>query len=277
MTVKIDIKRSSRLKQDRNGYRAERIAMVSGVTGDADAKLYNALNDAALPNIGDVHPEIPEITLQIIQTEPLGGGNYRVVMSYYSEVGSESGSENARFTAKATTSVEEVSRDINNNIMQTEYAAAGASVSQYFLAEIERPRMNLEFEYSATEFPQSEIDNYMGKINSVPWLGYAIETILCSAVHVEDDGSNFRVRFVFQYNKETWKFPGQVAYHFNVITAHPARPDSSLDLQRGEKLFDVYETADFTPLGFSFSGPINFKLLTGNVALTGSDATLTVA
>ena len=62
MTAKIDIKKSSRLKLDKNGYRAWRVAIGSGVIGDPDEILYNAINDGELPNIGDTHPAIPGIT-----------------------------------------------------------------------------------------------------------------------------------------------------------------------------------------------------------------------
>jgi hypothetical protein len=277
MTAKIDIKKSSRLKLDKNGYRAERIAVVTGVTGDPDEILFNAVNDGALPNIGDVHPVISAITLQNIQSEPLGGGQYRIVMSYFSDLGSESGSSNARFTANASTSSEETSRDINGVLMQTEYSVGGAFVSQYFVAELERPRMVFDFTYTAPNFPQSEIDNYVGFMNSVPWLGYAVNTILCSNIFVEDEGENFRVRFSFQYNSETWLFKAQTAYHFNVISAHPVRPDADLDLNTGTKEYAVFPSVDFTPLGFTFTGPRNFSVNAGAFRITGFDATLTVA
>lgn len=277
MTAKIDIKKTSRLTQDRNGYRAERVAIVTGITGNADALLFNAMNDAALPDIGDSHPEISGITLQSMKSEPLGGGNYRIIMSYFSDIGSNVGSENARFVATATTSNEEVYRDINDNIMQTEYSVGGAIVSQYFTAEIERPRLSWQFTYTATDFPQYELDNYLGAINSVPWLGYAAETIMCSDIRVSDDGLNFRVVFSFQHNAEGWQFKAQVAYHFNTINAHPTRPDADLDLDTGTKVYPIYALADFTPLGFNFAGALNFGANAGRIALSSPDVTLTVA
>ena len=277
MTAKIDIKKSSRLKLDRNGYRAERVAIVSGVTGDADAVLFNALNDAALPDIGDAHPVIDSINLQTVQSESMGGGQYRIIMSYFSDLGAEVGSSNARFTAASNTSTETIYQDINGDPMQSEYAAGTGLVSEYFPAEIEKPRLNLDFTYTSTNYPQSDIDKYSGKINSVAWLGYAVGTILCSGVYVEDDGDNYRVRFSFQHNVETWVFKAQVSYHYANISAHPVRPDPDLDLDTGIKLFDVYESVDFTPLGFTFTGPRYFAASGGAVRVTGIDAGLTVA
>ena len=207
----------------------------------------------------------------------MGGDKYQVILEYFSDLGSQSGSNNARPMARANTSSEETHRDIHGELMETEYSVAGATVSQFFTGEIERPRIIYEFTYTTTDFPQSEIDAYSGKINSVPWLGYGIHTIQCTNIFVDDNGTDFRVRFTFQFNPETWIFNPVVAYHFNKITAHPTRPDPDLNLDNGTKLYDMFETVDFTPLGFNFSGPRNFSVSSGAISIAGFDATLTKA
>ena len=277
MTVKIDLKSSSRLRLDKNGYRAERIAQVSGVTGNIDALLYNALNDAGLPNVGDVHPVIDNITLQTIETVDQGGGNYRVVMSYFNDLGTEAGIDNARYKGRVNASTEVIYRDRNGDVMQTEYLVEGLRVSEYFPAEIERAMLIMEFEYTDPFFPQAEINKYMGKINSTPWLGYAENTIYLAGISVDDQGENYSIKFSFQYNPETWIFSPTVAYHYNIIEAHPDRPDADLDLDSGTKDFEVYETVDFSPLGFKLTGPLDFQAGGGAFIVAGSPASLVVA
>lgn len=277
MAASIDIKNSSRIRLTAAGFRAERVAVVSGVSGTAAQVLYNAINDAALPDIGDAHPEEASITLNDISCEPLGGGRYRVVMSYYKDPGVVTDSSSAEGRLVTGLSVEETHEDINGQPMDTSYWLVG-SVSialQRFTAEVERPRMTFHFEYTATGFPTSDILNYLGKINSAIWNGFPIGTILCSAIDTDQNGANFRVKYSFAYRAEGWQFVGKVSYHPDSIAASN---DPGLDAATGLRPFNVYRSVDFTALGFVLVS-VAYPLVanSGVIRIVGSDATLTVA
>jgi len=279
MAAKIDLKKTSRIRLTADGYTAERIAIVSGVSGTAAEVLFNAINDAALPDIGDAHPDISTITLNDISCEPFSGGTFKITMSYYKDSGTTQTSSSAEARAVAGLSVEETHVDINGQPLKTQYKTAwgGAIVRQPFTAEVERPRMSFEFEYTTTGFPTSDTAKYLGKINSTNWNGYPPKTILCGSINVDQNGDNFRVRYSFAYRAETWKFVGKAVYS-PPLNPHPVEPDTALDLVTGVREFDVYRTVDFSPLGFTLTA-ITYPLVAnaGSIILTGHDATLTVA
>jgi len=276
MAAKIDIKKSARIRLDKNGYRAERVAIVTGVTGTAAQVLYNAINDSSLPDIGDAHPDVAEITLNDITCDPLGGGAFRVVMSYYKDSGATTSSSSAEARLVSGLSVEETHEDINGVPMDTRYSIIGNSfVSQRFTAEVERPRVSIQFEYTATGFPTSDIAKYLGKINSVTWNGYPPGTVLCSSIDVDQNGTNFRVTYSFTYRPEGWQFIAKVQYPpWDLV----GTTDENLDIETGLREYDVYRTVDFTPLGFALTA-ISYPLVAnqGVFSITGFDAALTVA
>jgi len=251
MAVDFD-KIDSRITETDNGFRIERTAIVTGVTGNADTRLINAMNDAQMPSIGDAHPQDSTIDLREKSGRVIDPETVAVTLVYYREDGSETGSSNATSRASATTSIEETKFDSSGNPLVTQYVHSAGSVQvdrENFTAEVERPRVTFDFEYKSATFPQTDINTYLGKINSVIWNGYAVETILCTAVNVDQTGDDYRVRFSFAYNPDTWAFKARTQY--TPSGAHPTNPDSDLNLTTGERPFDVYSTVDFTPLGFT--------------------------
>lgn len=275
MAASIDIKRNSGIKLTARGYQAERVAIVSGVTGTAAEVLYNAINDAALPNIGDVHPDVASITLNDINCTPIGGGQYRVVMRYYKDAGVSTNSSNAEARVNSGLAVEETHEDIGGQPLDTAYRVGVAStVNQRFTAEVERPRMTFHFEYTAGGVPTTDIAKYLGKINSATWNGYPVNSILCSSIDVEPNGANYRVSYSFSYRPESWVFIGKTKFApVDIVSTD----DDALDIVVGLKSFDVYRSVDFSVLGFALP-EIAYPLTAGSGAfrLTGSDATLTV-
>ncbi len=274
MVAKVDIKKSSRVRLTRNGFESQRIAIVSGVSGSAQQVLINAINDAQLPNIGDAHPEDSSVTVNTMDCEPLGGGRYKIVMNYFKDAGITETSADAEARLITGLAVEETHEDINGQPLDTRYTVAGGALSPRFTAEVERPRQTIYFEYTATGVPKSDIDKYLGKINSVAWNGYPIGSVLCSQIDVEQNGEKFRITYAFAYRPEGWKFRAKVPTHPNLITGII---DLGLDQATGIREYDVYRQADFSPLGFTLDN-IGYPLVadSGVFVITGFDATLTV-
>jgi len=269
MTVKIDIKKNSRITYGKDGYRAERIAIISGVTGDADELLYNALNDASMPAYGDAHPAIAEITLQSISVNPLGGGNYQAIMLYYQDDGT--GQSTSTIRASASTASDETQSDINGDplfftITASTYASR-TTQSQLFTAQVERPRHRLSFEYIGSAYPAAEINKYLGRVNDAPWNGFASKTLLCSSIDATSEGDNYNITFSFDHAPATWQYVGALTGRDYQIpaTAHPTDPTDGVDLYDLAKRFDVYETADFSALGFDLG--LEFAEISGTAVV----------
>ena len=287
MPVKLDITNGARLSHDKNGYRAERIAHISGVIGDVDALLYQALTDPEMPVYGDPHPSIPEITLRSISNlRSVGGGRYQATLSYYDEKGSESGSANATMRVSSATAPEQFDHDVNGNRLQARFQAffedntATSSTVQYksrlWTAEVEIPRKTYDFEYTTDSYPRGEVDHYEGTINALNWNGYAPGTILCSSVNISEEADRWRVRFSFAHNAEEWHFVGAIKKDDMIfpLNPHPTEPDPDVDLSTGLKVFQLYPSVDFNPLGFVIPGP--YAVMTGTV-LSSTDESHIVA
>lgn len=246
MAIKVDIKRGSQITNDERGFRAVRIAHVSGVAGNVEAAMYRAITEPRLPRIGDPHPVVPGVVLQSLVADPLGGGVYRVKLTYASATDSVAGSENAGQRVNASTATETTSTDYTGARMTARWTTSSSSTkTKPFKAEVERPRLTFEFDFVESNYPRNKISTYLGTVNSRPWNGYAAKTILCTAVDANRRGSDWRVRMSFAWNRETWMFNGEISTWSGAVTDDPL-----LDLTTGIKRFDVYKPVDFTPLGF---------------------------
>jgi len=255
MSATIDLKQNARITVNKNGKRIDRTAIVSGLTGDINALLESAITDGDLPNYGDAYPTDSDITLNSITAEPKSGGDYLIRMSYFKEEGSAGTTSAATATVSATTVTETTDSDAAGNRLESRWRdTLGAyDHATYFTAEVDRPRFTINFKYTTSTYPKTEIDTYMNRVNSLTWNGYAPKTILCSAINVSESGSDYKVQFSFSYNEDTWQFFSSVKSIGILLplTAHSTAPDSGITLATGVKPFDVYAAVDFTSLGFT--------------------------
>lgn len=250
MAVTIDIKDGATISYGKDGYRADRVAIVTGVTGTASQKMYNAINDVGLPNYGDAHPSISTIYLNELSAEVIDTVTIKVTLRYYDDPSTADGGQTTS-RASVTTAVEETNEDISSNRLETRYGTTGVDYQKWFTAEVERPRVTFDFEYTESTFPKTTIDTYVGKINSAIWNSYAIETILCTGVNVDQQGDDYLVRVSFAYNPDTWAFNAVIKDKALPLLAHSSDPDAGISLTTGVRAFDVYNTVDFTPLGLT--------------------------
>ncbi len=249
MSVVTDLIEQQSITQDTKGYNATRVFLVDGVTGSSHERLFNAINDANIPDYDDIHPSISSIYVTKITGKPLGSNTQFQVNVYYSSVVDGTGSSNATARLVSSTAGDTTTLDANGDRMITKYVGGGV-VEQWFKTDVERPRTTFEFEYIETSLPSGLVDTYVGKINLLAWNGYAINTILCTGITADSEGDNYRVRISFAYNKDTWLFTGNTSAT-PPVSAHPTDPDPDLDLTKGVKIFDVYLKVDFTPLGLT--------------------------
>lgn len=281
MAAKIDIKRNSRMRLTRDGYRAERIATISNVSGTAEEVLYNAINDSQLPDIGDAHPEVADITLQSLDCQPLGGGRFRVVMTYFKDSGQTTTRANAEVRLQSSLAVEEENVDSGGGAMTATYLAGSTLVKQVFTAEVERPRATFEFEYTVAAIPHEDINAYMGRVNKTAWNGYARGTILCAGIDAQPAGADYRVTYTFAYRAGGWDYQGKLLsnpYAVNPVSIAPGDPDYEIDYDNQTKSFSMYFEAELNDLGFTFDS-VNYiaKYNKGKIQITGTDAELSKA
>lgn len=258
MALKIDIKQGSSITRDKSGWRIERVAIVTNVLGEpsspsASAAMYQAITDGLLPALGDPHPSIATVYLDSLNCEPLGNGRYRVRMSYSDERGFPAADNIAKrvsaSTAPSTTGVDKVGNNLST-VYQTQNDIDNSWFSyEFFDANIERPRATFDFEYTVSgAFPQTLINTYLGKLNSVIWNGYAIKTVMCSNIMISPQGDDWRVAISFVHNPDGWEYTAQIATPVEHVVNWT---DVNLDTTTGRRDFEIYQTVDFTALGLT--------------------------
>lgn len=256
MAIKLDIKQGSTITRDKNGWRIERIGLITialdgGSPPSADAILYMAATDGSLPALGDAHPSIATVYLETITAEPVAAGKFRVRLIYTDQPGFPAAS-NIDIRVSAATAPDTTGKDNLDADMSTVYRTQNDVDNswfsyEFFTADIERPRATIEFTYTvAGDFPQSLIDTYLGKLNSAAWNGYAEKTVMCQAVNVTPQGDDWRVSITFVYNAAGWLYTAQIAAPVEQVVTWT---DVNLNTTTGRKTFEIYNTVDFTPLG----------------------------
>lgn len=244
---------------DDDGYHVTRIVIVTDITPSGnDSVVYDAITDAGMPAIGDAHPTISTIKLKEINGRAISQTKAKLSLAYSRDDNDTTTKSESVARISASTSTEDVNTDKNGDAMETVYSVANslASWTEYneqFTAEVERPRLNFEFGYKTSLHPISDINAYLGKVNSTVWNGYAANTILCSNITVDQEGGDYSVNFSFVYNADTWIFEGKISEPRENLTVST---DVDLDLATGIKTFEVYESTDFSPLGFRFVNQI---------------------
>lgn len=258
-TVNIDITEGTTISRDANGDRVERVALVTGVAGVADLRIQAAIDDAGLPNIGDVHPSIPEIYLTSIRGDALDSETVRVTLTYTNEPGYPL-SLNVKKSVSATTTPQPTTTDKDGIDMWAIYETLSdvaqtppVATKENFTANVETPMASIEFEWTidnspgTTPYPQSVINNNLGYVNSGTWNGYPARSVLCTAVSVYQQGLGYRVSASFSYNPQLWEYNAMVAVPVNQIDSST---DPTLDTSTGIKNFKVYGEAAFADAEF---------------------------
>ncbi len=248
-----DLIDEARLTEDQDGFTAERSFIVEGVSGNAATKLYSALSDSNIPQFGEPHPSIPNIQAVDRQAVPIESGNQiRVEVTYATPsdedaATSEAGNGKALVTSSLTN--EQTHFDIHGNLIKASYSFGANSIStNYSAVEVQRPQTRVTLSRKESAMPKSHIKNYLGRINSVEWSGFAPQTWLCSGISVRESGGSFEVDYSFEYREERWK--GELVLPLTSAEAQDNPIDK--DTGNGYALFDVYKTADFNSLGLSF-------------------------
>ena len=243
---------SARLTQDQDGYTAEQIFIVDGVTGSAEAKLYNALQTSGIPQYGDAHPVIPSIQVIDRQASPIKSGTQiRIEITYGVPSGDDTAEdENGDGKAIITSSLvsEQTHFDINGELIKAEYSNGISTTTNYATVEVQRPQMRITLSRKESEMPKERIKTYLGRINSVEWSGFPPKSWLCSAISVRENAGSYDVEYSFEYREYLWL--AEIVLPINVADAlaNPIDKDS----RNGYARFNVYETANFNKLGLSF-------------------------
>jgi len=243
---------SERLTRDSDGFTAERGYIISGLTGDDPAKLYQAMQTPGLPQYGDPHPVIPDIEVTQIIVEPLtSGSQVRVDIVYRKpdeSAADAAADQSGQVTLNTSLVGEEEFRDVNGDLLTATYVDSFGVQIRYFTANVERPQLRVSFKRTEQQIPKSAINNYLGKVNSAEWSGFPPRTWLCSSITAEENAESYDVEYTFVHRAETWRIEVLAGITEDQASQFPI----DVETGNGYAVYEVYEQANFNNLGLIF-------------------------
>jgi len=247
------------------GWTVTRRAILSDVPGIGAEKIYNAVNDAAMPNIGDVHPNISGAYLHSISAPTIEGDQVTLSLNYgpfnYSV---------ADYEISGVSSQKDTNLDIYGNEVWVSYTYPSDYIYDENLRDVTDfqgatySKHTPEIMYRVTKdeaLTHSQVyalaKNYVGKVNAYGW-GFDMTALVGDWLCVEINGrktgfSYYRVTYTFirrpQFVRNAVTYAGwcETLVYIDSNTGKPPDPDTwGADTL---KIILPYETANFDALG----------------------------
>jgi len=255
-----DIIESQTLRRDKDGFSVDRVFVVDEVGGGNQAKLYNAMIAAGIPQYGEPHPFLDELQVTSITAAPLKSGTQAKINVTYSipdidevsEIEAEEGETSSTLVFSSSLSSEVEFSDINGELLAAQYFQSTAGTFQqatkYEEADVQRPQLKATFSRTEADLPKTIVSTYLGKVNANSWSGFPPKTWLCSGITSRESKGKFDVEYEFVYRPQTWRLEVVVGISQEEADKFPIDVDSG----NGYAVYDVYDTIDFNNLGLSF-------------------------
>lgn len=260
----IDIVDVGEVSEDARGYRAQRKAIVSGMTGAGSAKLYRALTSGIvqtsagerMPRYGDPHPAVPGI-ICIGRTARLNNdkGHCEVYLDYgVPDVLTSDPSDTAPPQIEVGATVQEVDTglDVAGVVMTVQYTAplepgeVGPAIPTTQTGTVRKqiPSVYFRFRRREPNSPGDKAKQFVGTMNGTIVFNDPAKFWLCTGITgtSSDFGASYDVTYEFLRNDETWD--AVVAY----IDPSTGRIPIDVTLTNGLKRFVVYKTTNFYDL-----------------------------
>lgn len=246
-TVVADYIPGSQGSWDIHGPQVTRAFLVSGVSGDANARLKNAIMDAGVPAVGDVHPAwsgmycysksatpCKDDPAAFVVTAVYHGATYQLWPSY---------SGAARMVIGSSVQNFQTTQDASGNQMWVQPSPAySGQAAQLVVLSVQKPMYSIAYERLEPGDPSSKSQTYTGAVNSDVWKGGSVGTWMCTRLEgTTVDGVNYTVSYQFSYNPQSWTAVG--AWRDSDGNVPPDAVDGA-----GLAGFQPYPTAAFAAL-----------------------------
>ena len=263
MGVLIDIEDGGEVQRDFINIRVVRVAHVDQLSGSTpDAMLWDAINTAGIPALGDPHPSIPQVTVVNHLAVPVRGcDRARVEIEYGIPridpppvSGDGADTKSARFFSqpvqtsvlfRGTPSEEEIEVDPPAKVAATRKA-------QSKIVTINESRGVLVFTRTETVWPGARMRQFQNTTNSVALATgtYPIGTLYCNVIQADtrDQAATYLVRYEFLYNAGGFNIEVRWESTGIDLTAsdYAGTPNS-------RKIITPHGAEDFNALGLDFS------------------------
>jgi hypothetical protein len=242
-----------------DGWEFYRIAIVTGVTGEGHAKIYNAAQELGV-DINDAHPTVTSCKLREVLCESVDKDvvKLRLVYRRLTHTGHSYTPQLDTVEIGANLSQKETNKDVNDVVMQVQYEYpadythdsdyAGKTLSQSPMEPIFIPQPSIVISKAELFSPLAKAKEYVATMNLAGWNldpTAPAKTWLCTGIvgRSNDAGLNYTTTYSFQYNASTWD--KTIVYFLE----HTGRPPTDLVDGTGIKDYQVYQTKNFNALG----------------------------
>jgi hypothetical protein len=242
------------------GPAAERVALVTGMTGDGHARLYNALSASGLPVPGEAHPSIPGLYLEALDAMPAEKSDndvarVRLVYNPIAAIDTDLPENLQRNNVGSSLRTVSVSVDRAGAPMIVKWLPYSTTEEQPGEAQITEAEETKSFLRRLGYNPRLLVRAFVNKVNAGNWSkspGDPARTWLCTGIVGTTEGSGvWETTFSFNYNAFTWD--PEVVYK-DPKTGH--LPDTNRIapyslaqvLAAAVKRYQFYETADFNDI-----------------------------
>jgi len=201
VTVHLDMPDGASVKRTREGWEAVRIARIDGLTGDADAILYNAATATGMPAYGSMHPTVPNIYLYEIHPRAIGACQAEVRLVYKPPRYTPTSGQKPRITVSASMQQDLTDRDINGTPHVVGYSTEDDQRPE---VSVFRPKPTIRFTRMESSSPSSLIETYAGCVNQAGWNirpSATARTWLCTDItgQSDDGGDTYEVTYEFMH------------------------------------------------------------------------------
>ena len=251
--VQVDIIDGNKVERTRKGWRATRLARVTGLTGAGHERVYNAYSAPGMPAYNSAHPSIPGIYLKemYFDTESGSPTQAKVRLVYLPLRFSPMPGSDARIRVGATVEQESTYEDIDGNVMFVEYDDGTTVREQGGTVSVLRPKVTREYVREEDEDPGALAEAYVGTVNEAGW--YADPTAparvwLCNDIASEstDGGETFTVRYMFTKKTHRPTFNWDVFLQW--MDPQTGRPPKDLVVGVGTKSYQIAAESNFNAL-----------------------------
>lgn len=254
-----DLVEGAKLELTAEGYRAERVFHVAGLTGTSSAKVLAALDNAAIPNRGDAHPDISGIQAWHHEARALTDERVEIRVVYHRPTyGSSQPDDESQIIVGTSLQQTLVHEDIYGDLIVCEYTPSGSGASviyQPVKASKLAPRSSITFIRREYESPANKSADYTEKVNEAGWdfdPQAGPYTWLCTGIkgRSTDGGATYMVTYTFLYNgtAPTYNWDALVEYVDPATGKPPGGPIDGLVDGVGRKIVPIYLAANFNDL-----------------------------
>lgn len=241
--VKLDRIEGASARRTAEGWQVERTAYVSGLSGDSDQRMAQAITASGMPALRQAHPSIGGIFVTGLDATPAGPAAAVVRITYGPPNSSQlpEMGQPPQIDVGATLSQVQTSRDASGSPLIVALGSGPEAQSQ--VAQVSRfvPQTTVRYSRLETGSPGDKARNYVGKVNATTFFASDPGTWMCTGItgRSHDGGTTYEVTYDFQYNPDGWQ---PVIQYIDPLTGRP-HPDAS------PVTATVYASINFQNLG----------------------------